>query len=464
MGYQVFDITHDSSGSPLPANKKPFISFSYGGKNIEDFNLIVTFMDRYNRNIYSNIKNTTTTYQGVHGQMFWEYSYEANLYTFTLSTDGMTYEELEDFKNYFVPGVYKDLILAETSNRKALARISTTPQMNMLPFEEKKVFKVDNEEIEISTTLFKGDVSIEFCLDYPFWSAINSYYDSVTEDNAKNIFEDKIPTKEMLKTNMFLGNNKYYNGTDIVDDFSVAATKDTPIYLYYCGTSKGHPEITMTIQPTIGEDGFISEPGNSYTKQYPYLEIDGNKFYYTTPNLLTSYNKAIEIVSKYNSGDSIIELRKELRDNINHLRARAWGIAILDSFREDINHTYCTADGALVDGFKDNFVNLMEIFIKDNDENTQDLIVKIDASKYITTVRFKCRNATSNFLTVEEAKAMPIVDIEENSGDMIRNNYLLLENRNSFNSNGTIGQNECSKLISSIDLKGVKLKYSYEYL
>ena len=146
------------------------------------------------------------------------------------------------------------------------------------------------------------------------------------------------------------------------------------------------------------------------------------------------------------------------------MRARAWGIAILDSFREDINHTYCTADGALVEGFKDNFVNLMEIFIKDNDENTQDLIVKIDASKYITTIRFKCRNATSNFLTVEEAKAMPIVDIEENSGDMIRNNYLLLENRNSFNSNGTIGQNECSKLISSIDLKGVKLKYSYEYL
>ena len=316
MGYQVFDVTHDSNGSSLPANKKPFISFSYGERNIEDFNLIVTFMDRYNRNVYSNIKNTTTTYQGVHGQMFWEYSYEANLYTFTLSTDGMTYEELEDFKNYFIPGVYKDLILAETSNRKALARISTTPQMNMLPFEEKKVFKVDNEDIEISTTLFKGDISIEFCLDYPFWSAINSYYDSVTEDNAKNIFEDKVPTKEMLKTSMFLGNNKYYNGTDIVDDFSVAATKNTPIYLYYCGTSNGHPEITMTIQPTIGEDGFISEPGNSYTGQYPYLEIDGNKFYYTTPNLLTSYNKTIEIVSKYNSGDSIIELRKELRELI----------------------------------------------------------------------------------------------------------------------------------------------------
>ena len=38
---QVFTVTHDGEGNPLSAIEKSFISFSWGGKNIEDFSLIV---------------------------------------------------------------------------------------------------------------------------------------------------------------------------------------------------------------------------------------------------------------------------------------------------------------------------------------------------------------------------------------------------------------------------------------
>ena len=39
MAIQVYMATHDGEGNPLSVLQKHFISFSYGGKNIEDFNL-----------------------------------------------------------------------------------------------------------------------------------------------------------------------------------------------------------------------------------------------------------------------------------------------------------------------------------------------------------------------------------------------------------------------------------------
>ena len=37
---QVWYATHDGGGAPLPYRQRSFISFSFGGKWIEEFNLI----------------------------------------------------------------------------------------------------------------------------------------------------------------------------------------------------------------------------------------------------------------------------------------------------------------------------------------------------------------------------------------------------------------------------------------
>ena len=40
MGIQVYSATHSGEGNPLSVLGRHFISFSYGGKKIEDFDLI----------------------------------------------------------------------------------------------------------------------------------------------------------------------------------------------------------------------------------------------------------------------------------------------------------------------------------------------------------------------------------------------------------------------------------------
>ena len=57
MGNQVYTATHDGEGKSLSVMDKHFISFSYGGKNIEDFNLMsVTTNDRISRNFSASFK------------------------------------------------------------------------------------------------------------------------------------------------------------------------------------------------------------------------------------------------------------------------------------------------------------------------------------------------------------------------------------------------------------------------
>ena len=54
MAIQVKEATKDGQGNPLPVLGRQFISFSYGGKKIEDFNLLAVFSgDRLRKNVYS---------------------------------------------------------------------------------------------------------------------------------------------------------------------------------------------------------------------------------------------------------------------------------------------------------------------------------------------------------------------------------------------------------------------------
>ena len=71
MGVQVQSATKDRQGNSLSILNRQFISFSYGGKNIEDFDLLAVFSnDRLNKEIYAPFNDTTTEQAELDGQMF----------------------------------------------------------------------------------------------------------------------------------------------------------------------------------------------------------------------------------------------------------------------------------------------------------------------------------------------------------------------------------------------------------
>jgi len=69
---------------------RSFISFTYGGKHIEDFNLIASIKgDRLTKRGYGDFDSIVTSYDVGQGQYHWGTYYKSNSLSFVLVTDGM---------------------------------------------------------------------------------------------------------------------------------------------------------------------------------------------------------------------------------------------------------------------------------------------------------------------------------------------------------------------------------------
>ena len=145
MGIQIQELVKDRQGNPLSILNKQFISFSYGGKNIEDFDLIAVFNDRLNKNIYSGFEDVVSENSEVDGQLYWKTKINPNELSFTLATDGISSKQLEEFKLWFSPGKERELILAEHSNRAIMARVSEPPNISVIPFKDEREIKIGGE-------------------------------------------------------------------------------------------------------------------------------------------------------------------------------------------------------------------------------------------------------------------------------------------------------------------------------
>ena len=271
---QVYLATHDGEGNSLSNAQRSFISFSWGGKNIEDFSLLATIDgDRKTGNLYSEFEDLTTEYDIIDGQIFWGSKYNPNTLSFTLSTDGIKEPMLQAFKNWFRAGITRELILAESPNRAIQARVSTAPTYSLLPFESQEKVKIGDIIYTTKTTIWKGDISLSFIMEDPFWYSVEEMYtEDITntkEDVLKTILEDGIPHKNMLKTSCFLANGVYYfidEQQSSSTESSVDLTANEPVYVYYCGTGKEKPTLSFTINSTFDENSnYIILPYNNYS-------------------------------------------------------------------------------------------------------------------------------------------------------------------------------------------------------
>lgn len=171
---QVYQATHDGE-LRLPFMYRSFISFSFGGKNIQDFGIIrVTEGQRMQSNLYTEFEDLTQEYDVLHGQFYWGTHFKPLILQYLLSTDGMTQTQMDKFKAWFAPGKMRQLIRAEHPNRGILARVQTPPVMNMLAFQGSQKKSIAGTIYEIPTTLYKGDIKVSFVCDDPFWYSIQN--------------------------------------------------------------------------------------------------------------------------------------------------------------------------------------------------------------------------------------------------------------------------------------------------
>lgn len=233
----VYRLTHDGEGKSLSFIDKAFISFTYGGKKIEDFGLIaVSVDDRYNGESPPQHEDFVTDARMLNGQYYWGSHYNAREMTISLATDGMTQMQLDKFKYWFQAGEMRELIMAQHPNRGIIARIAQAPQISIVPFPRKKRTIINDQEIEVTIIQYKGNIQLNLVMDDPFWYAINNVLGIVKrnedgqiiiadqwvnangeviqqldKDALKVAVEDHIPTSSMIQSKTFFPDNLQLN-------------------------------------------------------------------------------------------------------------------------------------------------------------------------------------------------------------------------------------------------------------
>lgn len=545
---QVYKATHGGDDSRLPLMNRSFISFSYGGKWIEEFNLIATIEgDRMNRDGYSSFDDITSSYDNLDGQQYWSTHYKTNTIDFSLATDGMDQRDLDDFLYWFSAGVCRELILAEHPNRAQLARVSNPPELRLLPFEQEVTVMASNHPYKTKTTLYKGEINLKFVMDQPHWYSVTNilgkkngdrYIDMwddingepvsifASQDALKILYEDGIPLGSMIVKNMLLGNGSFakvdkdissciwdeestisvpnrinpegeslagggacIDGTDennVVYKGIIAGAlidadgngmeeiptydennPNTCAYFFYSGTAPAPTIISFTLTPKF-DDGYIVTPCNSKTdppKYYNTLTIEGlekQELQFTTPNILTSFNKAVEIFDTYMNGQHAWEeIHAALRDNVRHQAVREWANGALTTVQSSQQYANVSLAPAAE---KAGLISSMSNFLKDSN-NT------------VTSMKFTFNSETGEAIGEYQYRALDnsnliYKSVEEDVGDMLRSNYLIIRDRNYPTEDGSITQwteehKEYSHRIyhdCDIPLKNVTILYKNMYL
>lgn len=550
---QTYQATHDGAGNSLPLYLRSFLSFSYGGRAIEEFSLIVTYDERIEKGIYSEFEDATSDYTTVDGQYYWGTRMEPLELEFTLSTDYMDQKTMEDFKAWFRPGVERALILAEHPNRYIMARVSEPPEMDMTPFGEEVDVEINGKTYKTMTTIYRGDITLNFVMDYPYWTGILNYMpylitgNNVTNDEQtstlleqlksvesintlfskdalKICLEDNIPhSLGLYSTNsaFILGNEDLYtgeiilsrvpgvlaedvseetatdqdyiettankpqdtwphasssyiqyiptDGTAITDISSTPNESDTnpkepfvvnynvnsiPMnlsqgktkYLFYSGTAPSKPFISFKLQFTFDDNGYIDHPVNSVASnpetERSYIKVGENKFEFTTPGLLTAYNKAIQIVDEIKEEASIFDLKKEFREKIRDKYVRAWAIYQLSQIDATSADNASEKKTAIKNGIKQLFTKYSAEFEFDSKTGTAIGIFDIN--------------------TFDEDKNPASKKITENVGDMVLSNYLIINERNILE-NGIITTEKCTPITTNENLSDFSIVYDNMY-
>lgn len=502
MGVQIYELTHGGQdNSFLPADKRQFISFSYGGKWIEEFDLVVVFNnDRLEKGVYGNFSDITSNNPLVDGQLFWASAFDNNGLNLTLATDGMTQNQLDAFTEYFRPGVSRELILSEKPNRYIYARVSATPTISLLPFKEVSSILVGGQERQVNVNIYKGEISLSFIMDDPFWRSKAIYFNEKTTLNdevIKTIYDDNVPYLADLPQDktIFLAGNLLYRNGELGEMYAglsplvslkpkpvsnppkegyktVDLNKDTVAYIFSANDTPISPILKFSCKVELDSTtGMIVHPGK-VKDEYDYIKFvykeNENKIQLGTGSIFSSFNKVKEICKTYlNTKYTFYDLRDEIKDNVVNYWIRSWAIYIIELMKN--NSTYAEPANAQIKSEAISvFYEYFTLCIQNEEGTFYSYDISVNTELGICEIEGLIRKVGESVTSLADLKDKTKYELhylEENCSEMIKDKYLPIEGKSIKNSEtGKYLENDMLQISSSMNLAGLTITYDYKYL
>ena len=163
-----------------------FIGFTYGGKHsIDDFGIYRTSDgSRYNDNLIPQLTDKTADVPGGDGQYYFSSYYKPRQFSIPIAFDGLTEVQYQQVRKWFSGKEIKELIFDEHPYKVYSAKVTGTPQLKTICFDE------DGKRV------YKGEGTIQFTCYYPFAHTPNLTKSGEDGRSIDSYLEDDYPTKE----------------------------------------------------------------------------------------------------------------------------------------------------------------------------------------------------------------------------------------------------------------------------
>lgn len=163
-----------------------FIGFTYGGKHsIDDFGIYRTSDgNRYNDNLIPQLTDKTADVPGGDGQYYFSSHYKPRQFSIPIAFDSLKEKQYQEVRKWLNGKEIKELIFDEHPYKVYSAKVTGTPQLKTICFDE------GGERV------YKGEGTIQFTCYYPFAHTPNLTKSGEDGRSLKSYALEDYPTKE----------------------------------------------------------------------------------------------------------------------------------------------------------------------------------------------------------------------------------------------------------------------------
>lgn len=116
-----------------------FIGFTFGGKHIKDLGVTrVSEGDRYEEEIFPELKDRTTEVPGLDGSYYFGAEYGPKKFDLSIAYDHLTEGQFRELRQTFGRKDIKELIFDERPYKKYMAKVESPIELSFVCFDERK--------------------------------------------------------------------------------------------------------------------------------------------------------------------------------------------------------------------------------------------------------------------------------------------------------------------------------------
>lgn len=167
-----------------------FIGFTYGGKHsIDDFGIYRTSDgNRYNDNLIPPLTDKTADIPSGDGQYYFSTFYKPRQFSIPIAFDGLRETQYQEVRKWLNGKEIKELVFDERPYKVYSAKVTGTPQLKTICFDE------GGERV------YKGEGTIQFTCYYPFAHTPNLTKSGGDGRSIDSYLKEHYPTKEQWQS------------------------------------------------------------------------------------------------------------------------------------------------------------------------------------------------------------------------------------------------------------------------